>query len=82
MSSDCKSNYGVLRYDMKKKTVMGPYEKTDGGFWISRESVIEGTVRVVDGFLCEAQPDIMYYDVKESGGRQSEQVIKWAPIDI
>lgn len=72
----------MYRYDMKKKMVMGPYEKTEAGFWISRESVIEGTVRVVDGFLCEAQPDIMYYDVQEPGGKQSEQVIKWVPYKV
>ena len=71
---------------MNKKTIMGPYEwLEDANYWISREKVIEGTVRKIEGKLCYAEPYRLYYDeptysMASCRNEEYENVISWLEV--
>ena len=73
--------------EMTKKIVMGPYFKYDEeDDWMSRENVIEGTVRIIEDALCYAvytrlELDNSEYDPCSIKERTYKDVIVWEFYD-
>ena len=77
---------GCADLDMTKKIVMGSYYKyEEEDDWFSHHAGT-GEVRVIEGILCYAVPDIEYfeqdeYDACTQTERSSRRVIRWVRYD-